>query len=86
MALQIEAPETLRVIRELARRTGQSDERAVDVAVREHLARVRTPEEEAERRVRVNAIVKDLQARFKASGQPIVDPGELFYDEDGLPR
>jgi hypothetical protein len=34
----------------------------------------------------VYTIVQDLQARFKASGQPIVDPDDLFYDEDGLPR
>ena len=86
MALQIEAPETIRVIRELAHRTGQSEERVVDVAVREQLARLRTPEEEAERRARVYAIVQDLQARVKASGQPILDPDELFYDENGLPK
>jgi len=86
MALQIEGPETIRVIRELAHRTGQSEERVVDVAVREQLARLRTPEEEAERRARVYAIVQDLQARFKASGQPILDPNELFYDENGLPK
>ena len=86
MALQIEAPETIRVIRELAQRTGQSEERVVDAAVRERLARMRTPEEEAERRARVYAIVQDLQARFKASGQPILDPDELFYYENGLPK
>jgi antitoxin VapB len=86
MALQIEGPETIRVIRELARRTGQSEERVVDVAVRERLARLRTPEEETERRARVYAIVQDLQARIKASGQPILDPDELFYDENGLPK
>ena len=86
MVLQIEGPETIRVIRELARRTGQSEERVVDAAVRERLARLRTPEEEAERRSKVYAIVQDLQARFKASGQPILDPDELFYDENGLPK
>ena len=64
MALQIEAPETIRVIQELARRTGQSEERVVDVAVRERLARLRTPEEEAERRARVYALVKELQSSF----------------------
>jgi hypothetical protein len=47
---------------------------------------MRTPEEEAERRARVYAIVQDLQGRFKASGQPILDPDELFYDENGLPK
>jgi antitoxin VapB len=86
MALQIEAPETLRVIRELARRTGQSDERAVDVAVREQLARLRTPEEEAERRAEVYALVKELQASFKEHPEAAVSLEELLYDEDGLPN
>ena len=86
MALQIETPETIRRIEELARRTGQSAELAVDTAVRERLARLRTPEEEAERRAEVYAIVQDLQASYKASGLPLVDHGELLYDENGLPR
>ena len=86
MALQIEAPETIRVIQELANRTGQSEERVVDVAVREHLARLRTPEEEAERRAKVYAIVKELQASFKEHPEAAVDLEELLYDEDGLPR
>ena len=86
MALQIEAPETIRVIRELARRTGQSEERVVDVAVRERLARLRTPEEEAERRARVYALVHELATSIKESGVPLEDPDELLYGEDGLPR
>ncbi len=86
MALHIEAPETIRLIRELARRTGQSEERVVDTAVRERLARLRTPEEKEERRAKVYAIVQNLQARFKATGLPLVDHGELLYDENGLPR
>ena len=86
MALQIEAPETIRIIEELARRTGRTLEQEVDIAVRERLARLRTPEEEAARRARVYEIVKELQAAFKASGLPRVDHGELLYDENGLPR
>jgi hypothetical protein len=86
MALQIKAPETISVIQELARRTGQSEERVVDVAVRERLARLRTPEEEAERRARVYALVHELATMIKESGVPLEDPGELLYGEDGLPR
>ena len=86
MTLQIEAPETIRAIRELAQRTGQSEEHAVDVAVRELLARLRTPVEEAERRARVYAIVKELQASFKEHPEAAVDLDDLLYDEDGLPR
>jgi hypothetical protein len=86
MALQIEAPETIRVIQELARRTGQSDERAVDGAVREQLARLRTPEEEDRRRARVYALVAELQASFKAHPEAAVDIDEWLYDENGLPK
>jgi antitoxin VapB len=86
MAVQIEAPETIQVIRELAQRTGQSEERAVDVAVRERLARLRTPEEDAERRTVVYALVHELATMIKESGVPLEDPGELLYGEDGLPR
>ncbi len=85
MALQIEAPETIKVIRQLAQRTGQSDERAVDHAVREQLARLRTPEEE-ERRAEVYALVRELGAMFREHPEVIVDHGELLYGEDGLPR
>ncbi len=86
MALQIEAPETIRLIEDLARRTGEEADTVVRVAVQERLARLRTPEEEAERRARVYALVKDLQAAFKEHPEAIVDHGELLYGEDGLPR
>ena len=86
MALQIEAPETIRVIRELAQRTGQSEERTVDVAVRKRRARLRTPEEEAERRARVYAIVEDLQASFKKHPEAAVNLEKFLYDENGMPR
>lgn len=86
MALQIEAPETIRMIEDLSRRTGEGAETAVHVAVKERLARLRTPEEEAERRARVYALVKQLQAHFKEHPEAIVDHGELLYGEDGLPR
>jgi hypothetical protein len=72
MALQIEAPGTIRLVEELSRRTGETAESAVDTAVRERLARLRTPEEERERIERLEALVDRLAARFKASGQPLV--------------
>jgi hypothetical protein len=58
----------------------------VDVAVRELLARLRTPEEDAERRAHVYALVHELATMIKESGVPLEDPGELLYGEDGLPR
>ena len=86
MALLIETPETLRLIEELARRTGEGAETVVQVALRERLARLRTPEEEAERRARVYALVHQLQASFKEHPEAAVDHGDLLYGADGLPR
>jgi hypothetical protein len=86
MVLQIEAPETIRLVERLSDLTGESAETVVQVALRERLARFRTPEEEAERRARVYALVKQLQARFKEHPEAMVDHGELLYGEDGLPR
>jgi hypothetical protein len=86
MALLIEAPETIRLIEVLARRTGEGTETAIAVAVRERLARLCTPEEEAVRRARVYALVESIQASVKASGVPVADADELLYGEDGSPR
>lgn len=86
MALQIKAPEIIRLIEEVSRRTGETAERAVQVAMQERLARLRTPEEEAERRARVYKSVRKLQAAFKEHPEAIVDHAELLYGEDGLPR
>ncbi len=58
----------------------------VQVALQERLARLRTPEEEAERRARVYALVHELATSIKESGVPLEDPDELLYGEDGLPR
>lgn len=86
MALQIEAPETIRLIEDLSRRTGESAETVVQVALRERIARLRTAEDEAERRAKACELVKQLQTAVKESGVPIEDPGELLYGDDGLPR
>jgi len=86
MALRIEAPETIRKIEDLARRTGESDETAVHVAVQERLARLRTPEEEAARRAEVYALVHEIAGYFKEAPELMTDHGELLYDEDGLPK
>jgi hypothetical protein len=86
MALQIEAPETIRLIEEVSRRTGELPETAVQVAMRERLARLRTPEEEAARRARVYALVHEIAGYFKEVPEMVTDHGELLYGEDGLPR
>ena len=86
MALQLEAPETIRLVEDLSRRTGEDVETVVRVALQERLARLRTPEEEAERRARVYELVRELQAHAREHPGAIVDPGEFLYGEDGLPK
>ena len=86
MALQIQSPETLRLVEELARRTGESTESAIEIAVRERLERLQTPAAREKRRAELQALADSLAARFKASGQPLVELGDLLYGEDGLPR
>jgi len=86
MALQIQSPDTLRMVEELARRTGESAESAIEIAVRERLDRLQIPAAREKRRAELQALADSLAARFKASGQPLVDHGDLLYGEDGLPR
>jgi hypothetical protein len=86
MALQIEAPETIRLVEELARRTGEGAETVVQIALQERLARLRTPEEEAARRARVYALIDELAGYRKDAPEMTTDHGELLYGEDGLPR
>jgi hypothetical protein len=83
MALQ---RETIRLIEELSLRMGESPETVVQVALEERLARLRTPEEEAERRAQIYALVHELAGYFKEHPEAIVDHGELLYGEDGLPK
>jgi hypothetical protein len=86
MVLHICKPETIRVIEEIAQRTGQSAERVVETAVYEYRARLETPEEKAQRRAGVDRLVGRLQARFREHPEAIVDIDELLYDENGLPK
>ena len=86
MALQIETPEATRLIQETAQRTGETSQEIVEIALRERLERVRTVEARRAREAELQALVDSLVARFKASGQPLVDHGDLLYGEDGLPR
>lgn len=82
MGLNLKNAETERLIRELADRTGESMTKAVTVAVRERLGRVRA-EIDMER---IREIVEDIQARVPP-GFFDVDIDELLYDPDtGLPK
>jgi len=86
MALQIQTPETIRLVEELAWRTGESAEAVVEIAVREWLDRLQALEARKKREAELQALADSLAARFKASGQPLIDHSDLLYGEDGLPR
>jgi hypothetical protein len=86
MALQIKAPQTIRMIEELAQRTGKSAEAVVESALREQFDRLQDEDEEAASRVEIYALVHELAGYFKEAPELVTDPGELLYGEDGLPK
>lgn len=86
MALQITAPEAIRLAKELSRRTGKSTDDIVESALREEFNRLQEQDEEAQRRAEIYALVADLRALVKKSRKQIHDPGEVLYGEDGLPK
>jgi hypothetical protein len=85
MALRIEAPETMRMIEELAQRTGESSEQVIEIAIRERLDRVRSVEARVARKAELQELVDRLASRFEEPCRSL-DPGEWLYGEDGLPR
>jgi len=84
MSLNIKNEKTHRLVRELARLTGESMTAAVDQAVRERLERVRTKRKTglAERLLKIG---KEASAHWKEPYRSI-DHGDLLYDEKGLPK
>jgi len=84
LSLNIKSEETHRLVRELARLTGETMTAAVTAAVRERLARLRR-DEATSLADRLLAIGKDCAARLKDPFR-IVDHGDLLYDKRGLPR
>jgi len=79
MALTIKDPETCRLIRELAKLSGETTTQAVTIAVRERLERVRSP-----RRTgladRLLEIGKDCTGRLDEPSRS-VDHGDMLYEE-----
>ena len=84
MALNIKNKETQKLVQELARLTGESMTAAVTEAVRERLDRVHEGRGTslADRLVKIG---KDCAAHLQEPYRS-VDPGEMLYDEKGLPR
>jgi antitoxin VapB len=82
MSLNIKKAETHRLVKKLAKLTGESQTTAVDTAVRERLERLRSEDPE-ERIQRLLALARDCASRFK---DRTIDHGEYLYDERGLPK
>jgi antitoxin VapB len=84
MSLNIKNERTHKLIRQLARLTGESMTAAVEQSVRERLDRVRTRQGSglAERLLKIG---KECAAHLKEPYKSI-DHGELLYDEKGLPK
>jgi antitoxin VapB len=84
MSLNIKNEKTHRLVRELARLTGESMTAAVDKAVRERLEKVRA-NKGGSRFERILKIAKESGPLWKEPYKSI-DHGELLYDEKGLPK
>ena len=84
MGLNIKNPETYRLVKELAKRTGEPMTTAITVAVRERLDRIRSKQGAglADRLLRIG---KDCAKRLKEPYRS-ANHDELLYDERGLPR
>ena len=84
MSLNIKNEETHRLVRRLARLTGESMTSAVEQAVRERLDRVRAARGDgmAERLLKIG---KECAAHLKEPYRSL-DHGDLLYDEKGLPK
>ncbi len=84
MSLNIKNEETHRLVRQLAKVTGESMTAAVDKAVRERLERVRGKKKGslAERLLKIGRECAPLWKEPYKS----MDHGDLLYDEKGLPK
>jgi antitoxin VapB len=84
MSLNIKNEETHRLVRQLAKLTGENMTAAVDKAVRERLERVRSKKKGslAERLLQIGRECAPLWKEPYKS----MDHGDLLYDEKGLPK
>jgi antitoxin VapB len=84
MSLNIKNEKTHRLVRELARATGESMTAAVDKAVQERLDRLRR-NKQGSLADRLLQIGRECAAHMKEPYLSI-DHGEMLYDEKGLPK
>ncbi len=93
--LEIVNPKILRLVTEISERTGEDAEAVIETALLERLERLpKTPraagkdhlDADQARWERVDALIRDMQKRYKESGVKLPDHADLLYDENGLPR
>ncbi|GAA2771445.1 type II toxin-antitoxin system VapB family antitoxin [Mycolicibacterium pallens] len=86
MSLNIKNPQTVALVRELARRTGLSQTSAVEEAVRAKLAQLTADEGGDTRRQKVNDLLAELDRSITAQQRKSIRKDETdLYDENGLP-
>jgi antitoxin VapB len=86
MAVSIKDPDTDRLIRELAHRTGETQVDAVKTAVAERLARLDREQARLRhsRKERLRAIAADTAPRLTGT-PPSSEIDQLLYDDQGFP-
>jgi antitoxin VapB len=84
MSLNIKNEKTHRLVRELAKATGESMTAAVDKAVQERLERVRR-DKKGDLAERLLQIGRECAPLWKEPYKSM-DHGDLLYDEKGLPK
>jgi antitoxin VapB len=85
MAISIKDPETDELARQLADQTGETITQALKQALRERLIRIAGRHRRRGVSGRLLAIGRRCAAHMQRPGDSL-DHGDLFYDEQGLPR
>ena len=85
MSLNIKNEETCRLASELANFTGETVTVAITVALQERLVREKLQRGVDARLQKMRAIAGRC-AKLLCEGGPLVDHGDLLYDERGFPK
>lgn len=83
MSLNIKDPEAHELAQALAKATGESMTRAVTVALRERLDRIKKARKSSARAKALLAIGREFSKNLQS---PHLDHGDFLYDAHGLPK